>query len=166
MGTSEKRCGVCGEVKPLDDFHRNRSARDGRQNRCKPCNIELNKRWYREHPEARPKRMDGYAKRRYRELAMQIYEYLLDHPCVDCGEPDPVVLEFDHLRDKVWNISAMVNRKMPWAKVAAEIAKCEVVCANCHRRRSASRGSWFRFMRGSASESEWAARDSNPEPKT
>lgn len=39
---TEKRCPDCGEVKPLDDFHRNRSAADGRQGYCKPCWYQRN----------------------------------------------------------------------------------------------------------------------------
>jgi 5-methylcytosine-specific restriction endonuclease McrA len=157
-----KRCCMCDAIKPLEEFHRNRWASDGLQNRCKPCNVEVNKRWYREHPEVRELRMDEYARRRKREPAAQVYDYLLEHPCVDCGEADPVVLEFDHLRDKVRSISALVTAKVPWAKIEAEIAKCEVVCANCHRRRTAARGGWFRLVRQQVDE--WAARGSNPEP--
>jgi hypothetical protein len=50
-----------------------------------------------------------------------------------------VVLEFDHLRDKVANISKLVHLGADWETTLAEIAKCEVVCANCHRRRTARR---------------------------
>ena len=112
---------------------------------CKPCNIERNKRWYREHPEARPARMDQYAKERRLRTSARLLDYLLEHPCVDCGESDPVVLEFDHLRDKVRNISQMLGST--WPKILAEIAKCEVVCVNCHRRRTAMRAGWFRLRR-------------------
>lgn len=139
-----KRCGVCGEAKPLDEFHRNRSRSDGRQTACKVCNIERNRRWYRENPEARPRRMDEYARKRRREKHRMIVTYLLEHPCVDCGEADPVVLEFDHLRDKTKNVSAMLNSS--WPRILQEIQKCEVVCANCHRRRTAKRSGSFRSL--------------------
>jgi hypothetical protein len=64
---------------------------------------------------------------------------LATHPCVDCGESDPVVLEFDH-RDpaaKSFSIGDALGKTWQWEKIAAEIAKCDVRCANCHRRRTA-----------------------------
>jgi hypothetical protein len=80
-----------------------------------------------------------------RERVAYLVEYLRAHPCVDCGEGDPLVLEFDHLRDKAFNISeGLVDRG--WQAVLAEIAKCEVVCANCHRRRTAQRGGFMRAI--------------------
>ncbi len=51
-----------------------------------------------------------------------------------------MVLEFDHLRDKRFNIGAKLVT-YPWVDVLEEIAKCDVVCANCHRRRTAQRRS-------------------------
>lgn len=69
--------------------------------------------------------------------------YFHNHPCVDCGETDPIVLEFDHLQDKKFAISAGI-RNRNWADVLDEIAKCEVVCANCHRRRTIMRGGFIR----------------------
>ncbi len=72
------------------------------------------------------------------ERTTLLLEYFKSHPCTDCGERDPVVLEFDHLRDKEFNIGAHVYY-FRWETIVAEIEKCEVVCANCHRRRTASR---------------------------
>jgi hypothetical protein len=69
---------------------------------------------------------------------VRLLEYFKTHPCTDCGDVDPVVLEFDHLRDKLMNVSWLV-RGWRWDAVEAEIAKCEVVCANCHRRRTYTR---------------------------
>jgi len=72
-----------------------------------------------------------------------IYEYLSVHPCVDCKEPDPVVLEFDHVRgQKVDTISNLAFRYTSSLKrIKLEIKKCEVRCANCHRRRHAKENS-------------------------
>ena len=57
---------------------------------------------------------------------------------MDCGESDPLVLEFDHLRDKSFAISrGWADRG--WESILREIEKCEVVCANCHRRRTLTR---------------------------
>ena len=152
LAPSRKRCSMCQQWKPLTEFHRNRSRRDGRQNLCKPCNIARNQRWYREHPEVRWARMDEYNRRRKRKLQELLLAYLEDHPCVDCGESDPIVLDFDHLRDKVANVSLMVLRKRPWSVILEEIAKCDVRCANCHRRRTAATMRTYRYL---SSQGDW-----------
>lgn len=62
-------------------------------------------------------------------------EYLEKHPCVDCGEKDIIVLEFDHVRGtKRMAICEMAMRSYSIKAIEDEIAKCEVRCANCHRR--------------------------------
>jgi hypothetical protein len=66
----------------------------------------------------------------------------LDRGCADCGfNGHPAALDFDHLPGtiKVFNIATMVIRRNGLAAIMAEIAKCEVVCANCHRIRTANR---------------------------
>ena len=72
-----------------------------------------------------------------------LIEFFRERPCIDCGESDPIVLEFDHLTDKAFDVSAGL-RTHKWETVLQEIDKCEVVCANCHRRRTARRGSFVR----------------------
>jgi 5-methylcytosine-specific restriction endonuclease McrA len=77
------------------------------------------------------------------ERTQYLVAFLREHPCADCGEGDPIVLEFDHLRDKRFSISVGLQGRR-WQDVLDEIAKCEVVCANCHRRRTAKRGGFRR----------------------
>lgn len=56
--------------------------------------------------------------------------------CERCGCDDPVVLEFHHRDDvvKVAEVATLVQRGASRARILAEIAKCIVLCANCHRR--------------------------------
>jgi len=76
----------------------------------------------------------------------EVLAYLSSHPCIDCGNEDPVVLEFDH-RDpatKLTEVSRMIVSK-PWGRVLAEIKKCDVRCINCHRRKTAREFGWAKF---------------------
>jgi hypothetical protein len=64
-----------------------------------------------------------------------VYTYLKEHPCIDCGEPDPMVLTFDHINGiKKMNISQMVNQGYSLEAIRSEMAICVVRCANCHMR--------------------------------
>jgi len=64
-------------------------------------------------------------------------EYLSSHPCVDCGQSDPLVLDYDHITGtKARDVSQMIQAPVKWQKIAEEIKKCAVRCANCHRRRT------------------------------
>jgi hypothetical protein len=145
VGEPLKRCSRCRRYKPLTEFHRDRSRKDGVQNYCKACNIARAKRFYAENPE-RCKDRDKRRKPGARDLnRTRVLRYLLEHPCVDCGETDPVVLEFDHLRDKVKALSVLAATAHSWQRILAEIEKCEVRCANCHRRKTAQRAGNFRW---------------------
>jgi 5-methylcytosine-specific restriction endonuclease McrA len=63
---------------------------------------------------------------------------------VDCGEQDPVVLEFDHVGPKRKEISCLAAAGASVRLLGEEISRCEVVCVNCHRRRTGLRGGWRR----------------------
>ena len=54
--------------------------------------------------------------------------------CVDCGESNPIVLDFDHVRGKkVGNVSDLARQAYGMKTLKTEIEKCEVRCSNCHR---------------------------------
>jgi hypothetical protein len=46
------------------------------------------------------------------------------------------MLDFDHIKDKKYNISRMIHDGFSWKAIKKEVEKCEVVCANCHRVRT------------------------------
>jgi hypothetical protein len=137
-----KVCSTCNEVKPLEDFHKRTAAKDGRQSVCKDCNKSQRKAYYKTARGRAKNILTG--KQNKFKLQSQVIEYLQKNSCVDCGESDIVVLEFDHIRDKKYNISHMVRSGMAWSKVQEEISKCEVRCANCHRRRTAQQFGWLK----------------------
>jgi hypothetical protein len=132
------KCYSCGELKPPDAFAWRRKAKGQRDSFCRPCRSAYGKKHYQAN---RQRYIDQAAvvKRRLRqERTSRLIEYFGTHPCVDCGEADPIVLEFDHLRDKRFDIGTSILN-YSWQVILDEIAKCEVVCANCHRRRTAIR---------------------------
>ena len=121
---------------PLAAFAWRRKAKGQRHNLCRPCHSQ----YHHEHYSANKERYIEQARTRKRALARERTAWLLryfdSHPCADCGETDPVVLEFDHRRDKEFNIGSVLPYRR-WEAILAEIEKCDVVCANCHRRRTA-----------------------------
>lgn len=146
-----RRCGRCGELKPLDAFNWRRKDCGQRDNLCRPCRSA----YHREHYLKNKQRYIDQAQARKDALYLERTQFLLDffvaNPCADCGERDPVVLEFDHLADKAFDIgSALPYRN--WESILEEIAKCEVVCRNCHRRRESRRMGALRVLLTNALE--------------
>jgi len=129
-----KWCSRCEQALPVEAFSANRRRRDGLQTYCKSCKATVDRSWYERRGHTQRERNKSYIARN----AQHVWDYLLAHPCVDCGEADPVVLEFDHVRGKKVNaLSNMVQRQFSLAKLDAEIAKCEIRCADCHKRKTA-----------------------------
>lgn len=76
---------------------------------------------------------------RKKAIRQWLNEYKESLPCTDCKKNYPYyVMDFDHIHSKASNISALIN-SCSMTKIKAEIAKCEIVCANCHRERTFSR---------------------------
>lgn len=141
MKTAVKKCSHCGQAKDASEFNKNRARSDGLQTYCRNCQKERDRENYAKSAKRR-KQIEMrriVAKEKYKsEVYKFIANYLKDHPCIDCGESNPIVLQFDHVRDtKVAAISEMIHGHKPKSKIAAEIEKCEVRCANCHSRKTA-----------------------------
>ena len=75
------------------------------------------------------------------EIKKYIQHYKQEHSCTDCGENYPYwIMEFDHLKDKLFNLSGFSTKTSNLDLIKEEIAKCEVVCSNCHKDRTYIRG--------------------------
>ena len=72
-----------------------------------------------------------------------LFQYLKEHPCCRCGEKDILVLDFDHLSNKYKQISTLLSTASGLDNIKKEIEKCQVLCSNCHRRKTAKeRNTW------------------------
>jgi hypothetical protein len=134
-----KRCARCGQTKPLSEFHKNRRRRDGVQTYCKRCRAVI------DH--------DRYERLRGTRVPTRTWErgraeWLLSlktgRPCTDCGRLfPPQVLQWDHLpgAPKLGEISTGLRGRSR-DDILDEIAKCELVCTNCHAIRTFQRAGW------------------------
>lgn len=135
-----KKCRVCGQEKELSEFNRLSREKDGYNSQCKACKRVYDNAYYANNPN-RQEQIKLNNIERHRENLQFLWEYYSTHPCVDCGESDPIVLQMDHLRDKLAGVSTMMKHAR--ATLEAEIAKCEVRCANCHARKTAQDFGWY-----------------------
>ena len=132
-------CRLCGEMKTADEFPRRSRTSQYLQSWCKAC---FSKYKAERHVRLHEREMIRIRRNQKVYVARNVElvrEYLETHPCVDCGETDPTVLDFDHLRDKEYDVSRLVYSGHPWERILREIAKCQVRCANDHRRATRKR---------------------------
>lgn len=141
-------CYMCGETRPEAEFAFADIAKGTRQRHCRKCQAAYRHAHYLANRDEYIRREVARINKYRIDNRALMLAYLLAHPCVDCGETDPVKLEFDH-RDpslKRGNIGVMAARK-PWRLVLREVEKCDVRCVNCHLRRTAQQFNW-RKVRG------------------
>jgi hypothetical protein len=142
--TKSKKCLTCNKTKPISEFsiHSIRSTSEVKFHaHCRSCTRTKSRKYYAEHPEQQ-KRVKT-SRNEQREARRQfIWSYLSQNPCVDCGEADIRVLDFDHIRGvKRFNVSGQ-GRAFGMKALQEEIDKCVVRCANCHRKKTAEEEGW------------------------
>lgn len=137
-----KRCSRCHRDLPLHEFAFSDRKRGTRQYFCRDCHSAYRREHYARNRTDYILWAERQGARKYKEHTALVDRYLRNHPCVDCGETDIVLLEFDHVEgEKVMDLSSMVARRS-WRVISDEIAKCDVRCVNCHRRRTAEAFKW------------------------
>lgn len=121
---------------PASEFPPNRARPDGLGSLCRACQRHRSRDYRQRNPQSEAQRTLAALNGRRARARRYVWKYLSAHPCVDCGEADPVVLEFDHVGGgKEAAVARMVSDGRPLEAILREISKCEVRCANCHRRR-------------------------------
>lgn len=134
-----RTCKKCGLSLPLGKFHKNKRCTEGRTSTCGKCIVTRVTEW-----QIRTGRRTGIRKNKNpysSEFRREYLDRLRDIPCADCvGRFPTVAMDFDHLPGCVKSFGIMQGwRHRKWEDILAEIAKCEIVCSNCHRVRTAER---------------------------
>lgn len=133
----EKTCSRCFGTFDISYFNW-RVKNKIRSSHCKECSRKLIRDHYQKN---RVYYLEKVKKRNLlvrQEVREYIAEYFQKHPCLDCGEKDILVLEFDHRvrNDKNYDINTAIHKRLSLHKVVEEVKKCDVRCANCHRRKT------------------------------
>ena len=131
--TFEKRCPTCTKDLPVENFHLNKAKKDGLAVSCKACQREASRKHYRANKQAY---LDRNQKQR-RKVRIKLFERKKDMPCTDCGGIfHPFIMEFDHIDPSTKTFSVSRAGCRSEKRINEEIAKCEPVCANCHKMRT------------------------------
>lgn len=130
-----RQCARCKKWKAHTEFH---ASLTGQFSYCAECRREYDRQYYEQR--GRPRRRERQKARRERQREWMA-ELKRGVPCADCGGVFPsAVMHWDHLpgREKIGSISTMLDSRTR-TLVLNELAKCELVCANCHAIRTAAR---------------------------
>jgi hypothetical protein len=147
-------CTKCGLEKSIEEFPFKSTSRGIRHSVCKDCtNIRSSVRYYND-PQQHIQRVNQSRGDYLQNNAQYVFDYLSEHPCIECGETSPTLLEFDHRpgTNKIERISQMVTSGYSLEKIITEISKCDVRCVNCHRRKTSQERGWFKSSPSSQSK--------------
>lgn len=131
-----KKCFKCKQSKNELEFNWKNREKGLKNSLCKICHSEYRKWHYKNNKEKYINKAKRWNKEQTVILRNFIISHLLKHHCVDCGESSLSVLDFDHIKDKRFGISSMIRNCHSLNSVKKEINKCEVRCANCHRKKT------------------------------
>jgi protein-arginine kinase activator protein McsA len=142
-----KLCRTCGKKHPLGHFHFKSRAKGTRAALCRSCRSKYARRHYEGNRQAYRKKARKWNDQHRNDMRRKVLDYLYHHPCVDCGNQNPVVLTFDHVTgSKEDDVSNMIRWGRGWKTIQAEIKKCEVRCANCHMSKTSKERGWWKAI--------------------
>lgn len=122
-----KRCTTCAEIKSFDQFWNETNTPSRKRGMCRDCSLER--------------------ARNANDIYKTWLDAFKDNPCTDCGRRyPPHIMHWDHLpgTKKVTSIGRLKSARAKKEVVLEELAKCELVCANCHANRTYERKDYFR----------------------
>lgn len=132
---NEKVCSRCRKVKSIEEFNFRNKKLNIKHSYCRDCGKVFTRKHYKHNKSQYLKRnLLAYKKRR------NFVHQSKSKPCADCGIEYPYyVMDFDHREDEIKKYQLHQVARLKMETIESEIAKCDVVCANCHRERTFQR---------------------------
>jgi len=127
-----KLCTTCNKSKNKKAFAINKSKKDGLNSKCKECQKEYLKTHYKNNKQYYIDKASESHKKTI-EIKRQIIRDAKSKGCNRCGETHIACLDFHHTDNKDFGIAKGKYTK-GIETLKKELNKCEVVCANCHRK--------------------------------
>lgn len=139
-------CIKCGNDLPEELFHFKDKIKGTRKTICKECTKNYRKGYYNENRVAAIAYSLETNKERVLRNQQFVWDYLKNNPCIECGEKDPIVLQFHHLDEttKFKDVSTLILEKYGIETIKKEIEKCQVLCSHCHIRKTAAQFGWYK----------------------
>ena len=112
---------------------------------CRDHKRDYDREYYQKNKEKMLAQRKVTRPKKRQEKRDWLFEYLNNHPCVDCGETNKIVLEFDHQdsKTKKYDVSILMLGSYSLPTLIREVEKCDVRCANCHMKRTAEDQEWW-----------------------
>lgn len=127
----KKLCSKCGIEKNTSEFRKDKSKPDGVQTFCKVCARDHHRSQYSENYSEKYKARN--LARRNANVE-RLVAYKNNKSCLVCGEAENCCLDFHHLDPSQKDFAIGPNLTKKWDRIEAELAKCVVLCSNCHRK--------------------------------
>jgi hypothetical protein len=126
----QKKCSKCGLTKPIEDYAIKSSLIGKRSPDCKVCHRKIRKVYYDNNTSLEKMRVRGRASK-IKMLLASLKEQLV---CQRCGEDHVACLQFHHIDPSLKDINISQAASNGWSldRIKSEMAKCNVLCANCH----------------------------------
>lgn len=138
-------CSKCLVEKDIESFSFKQKDRQIRKRICKHCHASYRRKHYLQNKAKYIKKAHEWNKKQAEILSRYLFERLSKSQCIDCGEKDIIVLDFDHLDNKLFGIAEMYKNRYSLEAIKEELDKCVVRCANCHRRKTAKESGFWKF---------------------
>ena len=145
-----KICTKCQQELPISSFNLKKMNKDGTpqlQSLCKSCN----KIYQKEHYLQNKNHYANKARSWETNYKVKIYSILMEvckDGCIECGEKSFACLQFNHIdpSTKIDSVSSMITNSKNIEFILEEVKKCEILCANCHAKKTAKQFGWYKDL--------------------